>query len=150
MTAEQRPSRIVLGTIGDDAHIIGVRLFEYALRRAGFEVQCLGAQVAPEEFVQAAQDLQADAVLVSSVYGHAAHDCAGLRQQLDAAGLGGILLYLGGNLTLTEEGRDALIQRFQGMGFDRVYPGYTDPKEVIQTLHQDLAERARVRVVRAR
>lgn len=150
MNTPDRPWRVVIGTIGDDAHIIGVRLFEYALRKAGFEVMGLGAQVAPEEFVEAAREFQADAVLVSSVYGHAAHDCAGLRERSAGAGLEGILLYVGGNLTLTEEDPETLVQRFQAMGFDRVYPGYTDPKAVIAALNEDLAERVRVRVGRSR
>lgn len=150
MTAQEGSKRVVLGTIGDDAHIIGVQLFEYALRRAGFEVLCLGAQVSPEEFVEAARQFTADAVLVSSLYGHASHDCAGLRQKLAEAGMGDILLYVGGNLTLSEEDRGTIIDRFTKMGFDRVYPGYTDPKDVIKALQEDLATREKVRVRRGR
>ena len=44
-----KPS-VVLGTIGSDAHVVGVTLLEHALKEAGFEVRNLGAQVSRERF----------------------------------------------------------------------------------------------------
>ena len=62
---------LVTGVIGEDVHIIGIRIVEHALRRAGFKIVALGAQVSQEEFVEAAIETNADAILISSLGGHA-------------------------------------------------------------------------------
>ena len=36
---------VVLGVIGEDVHIVGARILEYALSDYGFKVVSLGAQV---------------------------------------------------------------------------------------------------------
>ena len=44
MSGDQSSSKgtIVTGVIGDDVHVIGIRLMEYALRQNGFTVVSLG------------------------------------------------------------------------------------------------------------
>ena len=62
---------IVTGVIGEDVHIVGIRIIEHALNDAGFKVNSLGAQVSQEEFLNAALETNADAILISSFSGHA-------------------------------------------------------------------------------
>ena len=57
---------VVLGVIGEDVHIVGARILEYALNDSGFNVISLGAQVSQEEFLDAAIETNADAILISS------------------------------------------------------------------------------------
>ena len=52
---ESRP-RVVLGTIGHDAHIVGSSVLRYALEGAGLEPVFLGALVQPQEFIDAAKN----------------------------------------------------------------------------------------------
>ena len=91
---------IVTGVIGADVHAVGNKILTYALEEAGFEMINLGVMVSQEEFVEAAVETNADAILVSSLYGHGEIDCNGLREKCDEAGLKDIPLLAGGNLVL--------------------------------------------------
>jgi methylaspartate mutase sigma subunit len=62
---------VVTGVIGEDVHVIGIRILEYALGEAGFKVVPLGSQVTQKEFINAAMETNADAIMVSSLSGHA-------------------------------------------------------------------------------
>jgi methylaspartate mutase sigma subunit len=45
---------LVTGVIGDDVHVVGIRLLDHALKHAGFKVEALGVQISQEEFINAA------------------------------------------------------------------------------------------------
>lgn len=132
---------LVLGVIGADPHNIGIKILEYALTKAGFKVVSLGTLVSQEEFVQAAIETGAAAILVSSVYGHGLLDCIGLKEKCLEAGLGDILLYVGGNLVVGKQEWRPVEETFRRMGFDRVYPPGTSPDRVIADLRHDLSLR---------
>ncbi len=132
---------IVLGTIGSDAHMIGAWVLQKALTGAGFAVTFLGSAVAQEEFVNAAIETNADAILVSSMYGMGILDCEGLRDKCIEAGLKDIILYAGGNVAASHElerNWPEVEKRFQDMGFNRVYPNTVKVGEVISALESDL------------
>jgi 5-methyltetrahydrofolate--homocysteine methyltransferase len=57
----------VIGTVKGDLHDIGKNLVCMMLEGAGFEVVDLGADVAPEKFVQAAKDTGAQIVGISTL-----------------------------------------------------------------------------------
>lgn len=128
---------VILGVIGSDAHVVGVTILERALATAGFEVVNVGAQSSRSEFVDAAAAHDADAVLVSSLYGHAERDCRGLHDRLADAGLDP-LTYVGGNLAVGQDDFAATRERFEAMGFDRVFDAETRPHEAIAALREDL------------
>lgn len=132
---------IVLGVIGADCHAVGNKILEIAFRDAGFVVHNLGVMVPQEEFVAAAIETNARALIISSLCGHAEIDCRGLRERCVEAGIGDILLYLGGNLTVGEADFQEVQQRFTAMGFNRVFPPGTMPEEGIEALRADLAAR---------
>jgi len=131
------PKTVILGVIGSDAHVVGITILEQALSAAGFDVENLGVQSSQAEFVDAAKACDAEAVLVSSLYGHARQDCAGLHERLDEAGLD-VLTYVGGNLSVGQHDFASTSERFREMGFDRVFDAETDPEEAIATLRRDL------------
>lgn len=133
---------LVLGVIGHDAHIIGNWVLKYALEKAGFRVVNLGAAVSQKEFINAAVETNADAILVSSLMGHAVFDCGGFRDACREAGLGGILLYIGGYLVVGDQDWPTVEQKFRQMGFDRVYPPSTTPAAAIADLEKDLTLKA--------
>ena len=89
---------IVLGVIGADCHAVGNKILDYAFTQAGFEVTNIGVLSSQEDFINAAIETGASAILVSSLYGHGEIDCRGLREKCEEAGLKDILLYAGGNL----------------------------------------------------
>lgn len=139
---------LVTGVIGADVHNIGLRILESALEEAGFNVVSLGILVSQEEFVKAAIETAADAILVSSLYGHGELDCPGLREKCIEAGLEGILLYVGGNLVVGKQPWEPVKEKFLAMGYDRVYPPGSTPHEAIRDLTADLAARRERRVER--
>ena len=58
--------RIIIGVIGDDIHVVGNRIIQLALEESGFQVFNLRTRNRPEHFCQAALEVNAHAVLVSS------------------------------------------------------------------------------------
>lgn len=133
--------RLVLGVIGADVHAVGNKILYHAFVEAGFDVANLGVMVSQEEFIAAAIETNADAILVSSLYGHGEIDCRGLREKCDEAGLEGILLYVGGNLVVGKQPFEEVEKRFRAMGFDRVFGPGSLPETNIECLHEDLCMR---------
>ncbi len=130
--------KVVMGVIGADVHAVGIRILDFAFSEAGFAVTNLGVMVSQEEFIAAAIETDADAILVSSLYGHGELDCRGLREKCDEAGLKGILLYVGGNIVVGKQPFEEVKERFYQMGFDRVFPPGTDPQVTIDYMKKDL------------
>ena len=129
---------VVTGVIGADGHIVSNWVLRQILTQEGFKVVSLGASVSQQEFVNAALETKADAILVSSIYGQGSIDCEGFRAKCDEAGLGKILLYVGGNLTIGEEEEESVERKFKAMGFNRVYAAQTQPIDAIKDLKKDL------------
>ncbi|WP_101294899.1 methylaspartate mutase subunit S [Halegenticoccus soli] len=132
------PRTVILGVIGSDAHVVGITILEQAFDAAGFDVVNLGVQTSQEEFVEAALARDAEAVLVSSLYGHAAQDCRGFHERLAEAGLGDLTTYIGGNLAVGQDDPEETRERFEAMGFTRVFDSETEPEEAIEALRVDL------------
>lgn len=132
---------VVIGTIGKDAHMIGGWVLSEAYKEAGFKVTFLGAVVPQEEFVQAAVETDADAILVSSSYGMGIIDCEGLREKCIEAGLDDIILYAGGTVAAPLDIANnwpQIEKRFAEMGFNRVFQNTCTAAMSIATLKADL------------
>ena len=89
----------------------------------------------------AAQETAADAMMISSLYGMAELDLDGFRNKCTEAGLGDILLYVGGILGVSRRDFAEDEDKFKRMGFDRVYPPETDIRIGISDLKADLSLR---------
>jgi len=136
---------VITGTVGMDAHVIGTKIVSRALKDAGFNVVALGMQVSPEEFISVAQETNADAILMSSLYGMAEIDLKGFNEKRLEAGLGDILLYIGGNLVIGRYDPAQVEPKFKKLGFDRVYPPETDIAAVIEKdLRKDLKAKGKM------
>lgn len=129
---------IVLGVIGSDCHAVGNKILDFAFTQAGFNVINIGVLSPQEDFISAAIETNADAIMVSSLYGHGEIDCRGLREKCNEAGLENIILYAGGNLVVGKQDWDSVEKRFLDMGFNRVYPPGTAPETGIRDLKNDL------------
>ena len=129
---------IVTGVIGADVHAVGNKILTYALEQAGFTVVNLGVMVSQEEYIEAAIETKADAILVSSLYGHGEIDCNGLREKCNEAGLKDIPLLAGGNLVVGKQNFEDVEKRFTAMGFTKVYPPGTSIDTTISDLYKIL------------
>ena len=130
--------KLILGVIGADVHAVGNKILAHAFTLAGFDVTNLGVMVSQEEYIEAAQEVDADAIIVSSLYGHGELDCRGLREKCDEAGLDGIILYVGGNIVVGKQDFVEVEKRFHDMGYNRVFPPGTTPEAAIEALKKDL------------
>jgi methylaspartate mutase sigma subunit len=136
---------IVTGVAGDDIHVMGIRLVEHALKSAGAKVVSLGVMTPISEFVEAAVETAADAVVLSSSNGHAAISCDGIREAFIEAGLGEMLLYIGGNLNVGRAASFEDVERqFQILGFDRVFEPNADLNAALVLIAADMHAREKV------
>jgi len=139
--ATATPFTLVTGVIGADTHIVGNRILSMALEEAGYRVVSLGALTPAGDFIRAAVETAADAILVSSLYGQGELDCRGFRDLCIEAGLDDILLYVGGNLVVGKQPWDVVEKRFLDMGFDRAFPPGTRVEGALAALAADFAAR---------
>ena len=130
--------RIVIGVIGDDIHIVGNRIMQLALEESGFTVFNLRTRNRPEHFCQAALEVNAHAVFVSSLNGEGEYWCSNFRKQFSDVGLGHILLYVGGNIVVGKRRQEDVVRLFKQYGFDRIYHQQPDISIAIADLYEDL------------
>ena len=79
--------RVVLGTVKGDLHDIGKNLVGMMLQGSGFEVIDLGADVAPQRFVEAVQTSAPDFVMMSALLTTTMLSMRDTVEALKAAGL---------------------------------------------------------------
>ena len=131
---------VVTGVIGEDVHITGIRVLEHALRNAGFKVISLGIYTSQEDFINAAIETNASAILISSLSGHAKVNVLGLKGKCLEAGLKDVFLYIGGMLAVDEPKWQDTERIFKEMGFNRVYPPSILPRRVVSDLKADFGK----------
>ncbi|MCL2618254.1 MAG: methylaspartate mutase subunit S [Defluviitaleaceae bacterium] len=129
---------VVLGVIGADVHAVGNKIIDFAFANAGYNVINLGVMVSQEEFIEAALESDAKAILVSSLYGHGEIDCRGLRAKCDEAGLKDVRVYVGGNLVIGKVDTGMVVETFKNMGFDRVFPSNVPIETALREISEDL------------
>ncbi len=129
---------VVLGVIGSDCHAVGNKILDYSLSAAGFNVVNIGVLSPQEDFINAAIETNADAIMVSSLYGHGEIDCRGMRENYIEAGLKDIKLFVGGNIVVGKQDWEEVHQKFKDMGFDRVYPPGTSTETAVKDLKEAL------------
>lgn len=129
---------VILGVIGADCHSVGNKILDRFYSEAGFNVINLGVLVSQDEFIDAAREKGAAAILVSSLYGHAEIDCEGLRDRCRQRGIGDIVLHVGGNLAVGKHDRRETVKKFRAMGYDRVYSPDIPLETSLADLRRDL------------
>jgi methylaspartate mutase sigma subunit len=141
VTKREVNKSVVIGTIGADAHIFGAWILAQAFEDAGFKVAFLGAVVPQRDFINAAIEVDADAILVSSMYGMGLLDCEGFREKCIEAGLSDIILYVGGTVAAPlelERNWQDIERRFREIGFNRVFRNTCTASEAVAALKTDL------------
>lgn len=74
--------KVVIGVIGSDCHAVGNKIIDHVLDKQGFDVVNIGVLSPQEDFINAAVETNADAIIVSSLYGHGELDCQGMREKM--------------------------------------------------------------------
>ena len=65
-----KKATLVIGVIGADCHAVGNKVLDRVFSNHGFRVINLGVMVSQDEYIDAAIETGADAIVVSSIYGH--------------------------------------------------------------------------------
>ena len=138
MTGKKEEKVIVLGVLGVDAHVVGNKIMAHVLEGKGFKVVNIGTFSSQQDFIRAAIETAADAILVGSLCGHGELECRGFRENCIEAGIGQIHLVVGGNLVVGKQKWEEVEGRFLQMGFNRAYPPGVPPQEVVEDLKRDL------------
>ncbi|WP_309244189.1 methylaspartate mutase subunit S [Micromonospora parastrephiae] len=133
---------VVLGVIGHDIHVVANRILEIGLSETGMRPYNLGTSNTIDDFVDAAAETGARAVLVSSLNGEGEVACAGAGDRFDAAGLGHVLRYAGGNLVVGSRPTAEVERVFLGYGFHRVFHQSVSFAPVFAALRADLLQAA--------
>ncbi|MCI4431485.1 MAG: cobalamin-dependent protein [Burkholderiales bacterium] len=110
-----KPIRVVLAKPGLDGHDQGAKVVARAMLDAGFDVHYTGLRQTPQQVVDAALRADADVIALSSMAGSHLPFCTRLKPLLEAAGLGGRLWVIGGNLP--KQDHDSL----RALGFKGVF-----------------------------
>jgi 5-methyltetrahydrofolate--homocysteine methyltransferase len=90
---------VVIGTVKGDLHDIGKNLVAMMLKGAGYKIVDLGADVAPEKFVEAARTNKADIVAMSALLTTTMVQMKNVVQAVQSAGLGIPVIVGGAPLT---------------------------------------------------
>ena len=114
-------TKIVIGVIGNDIHVVANRLLARGLRQEGYIVCNLGVSVLPEDFLYAAIEYEADVVIISSLNGEGEGWVRGFKQLFVNKQRSNVLLYIGGNLAVGERSSEDVERRYLDLGFDRAY-----------------------------
>lgn len=133
-----KDNTVILGVIGSDCHAVGNKILERVFTEGGFHVVNLGIMVSQEEFINAAIETNASAILISSLYGQGELDCEGMRSKCIEMGLDHIILYVGGNLVIGKTDFPIIEKKFQDMGYDRVFHPDSDLHEAVLLLKKDI------------
>lgn len=104
----EHAGRIVIGTVQGDLHDIGKNLVAAMLEGAGFDVIDLGADVSPDEFVQAVKDHGAGLVGLSALLTVTMPSMRATVEALESAGLRGDVKVLVGGAPLSESAASEL------------------------------------------
>lgn len=130
--------KVVLGVVGNDVHAVANRILEIGLREEGFAVCNIGVNRMPEDFVAAALEFDAAAILVSSLNGEGEIWCRDFRTLCAASGMNDILLYAGGNLVIGDMPPEEVESLYKSFGFDATYHMSSDLESVYRRLWKDL------------
>lgn len=111
---DRKPMRIVAGTIGDDEHSVGLReilnIKHGGIEKYGIECIYLGTSVPPEKLVEAAIEVNADAMLASTIISHDDihyKNIAKVDRIAREMGVRDRLMFVAGGTQVTDEGARA-------------------------------------------
>ncbi len=129
--------RLLIGSIGDDSHSVGMALLEIAFQEAGFVVTNMGILNRLEDFFREASGY--DAIFISCMNGHVdlyLHDFPIMKRRFEQKDATKRVWYLGGNLSVQEEG-ESIVKKYRRMGFDFVSPKPISCEAVMENLYRD-------------
>lgn len=139
-----RKEKVVLATVGADAHVNGVNMIREELENSGFEVIYIRGMNLPETVAEVAAEVKADVVGVSNLLGLGIELFPRVDKRLQELGLRDKVLVVAGGRVSEKEEEHTLYEdkiKNEGTGFlgvDGFFGPGSDPKEFIQWLKENI------------
>ena len=133
---ERKPMTVVCGTVGNDEHSVGLReiidIKHGGIEKYGIKVHYLGTSVPVEKLVNAAIELDADAILASTIISHDDihyKNIANIDRLAKEMGVRDRLMFLVGGTQITPE---IAVQMGADAGFGRGTKGIHDATFLVE------------------
>ncbi len=148
--AEKKPTRkqkMVLATVGADAHVMGVNLIREEFEKAGYEVIYMRGMNLPETVAEVAAEAKADIVGIANLLGLGRELFPRVEDRLQQLGLRDkVLLIGGGRISEKEEEHTFYEEKIanEGSGFlgvDGFFGPGTDPAQCVKWTEAELERR---------
>jgi methylmalonyl-CoA mutase cobalamin-binding domain/chain len=142
-----RKHKVVLGTVGADAHVSGVTLIKESLEEAGFEVVFLRGMNLPETVAEVVAETDADILGMSNLLGLGMELFPRAAQRLTELELRDKVIVVAGGRIAEKEEEHAFYEekiKSEGAGFlgvDGFFGPGTDPADFIAWIDKKIAER---------
>ncbi|MBP2637099.1 MAG: mgm [Firmicutes bacterium] len=147
---EKKPTRkqkMVLATVGADAHVMGVNLIREEFEKAGYEVIYMRGMNLPETVAEVVAEAKAEIVGVANLLGLGRELFPRVEDRLKQLGLRDkVLLIAGGRISEKEEEHTFYEEKMakEGtafLGVDKFFGPGTDPVECVKWTEQELERR---------
>ncbi len=141
-----KKGKIVLATVGADAHVVGVNVIREAIEKSGYEVIYLRGMNLPETVAEVAAEAKASVVGISNLLGMGTVLYPRVDERMKQLGIrDNTYLIAGGRIAEKEEDHAAMEEKIktEGTGFlkvDAFFGPGTDPVKVIEWLDNNLKE----------
>jgi methylmalonyl-CoA mutase cobalamin-binding domain/chain len=142
-----RKEKIVLATVGADAHVNGINVVREAFQDAGYDVIYLRGMNLPETVAEVAAEAKADAVGVSNLLGLGNTLFPRVEKRLKELGLRDkTVVWAGGRIAEKEEEHRMYEEKIakEGVGFmgvDAFFGPNSTPEECVETIGRLIAEK---------
>ncbi|MBP2656187.1 MAG: methylmalonyl-CoA mutase family protein [Firmicutes bacterium] len=141
-----KKTKVVLGTVGADAHVVGINTIKDAIEQAGFEVIFLRGMNLPETVAEIAVESKADIIGVNNLLGMGAILFPRIRARLVQLGKeGDIRVIAGGRAAEKEEEHSAMEAKIAAegsefLGVEAFFGPGTPPEKVVEWLQKNIEE----------
>ncbi len=145
--APTRKEKVVLATVGADAHVNGVNVVREAFLRDGYEVIYLRGMNLPETVAEVAAEANADAVGVSNLLGLGGTLFPRVEKRLKELGLRDKMVVWAGGRIAEKEEEHAMYEakiKAEGVGFmgvDAFFGPDSTPEECVEAIAKLMAEK---------
>lgn len=129
--------RLLIGSVGDDSHSVGMALLEIAFRESGFFVENIGIMNSMDDFFDRAVNF--DAIFISCMNGHAdlyLKEFPYRLKRFNRQNKDPKAWYLGGNLSVQDLPED-FVRKYRRLGFDFVSPKPISCQAILERLMRD-------------
>lgn len=145
-----KKEKVLLATVGADAHVVGINVIREAFEQEGYEVIYLRGMNLPETVAEVAAEAKADVVGVSNLLGLGLTLFPRVERRLKELGIrDDILLMAGGRIAEKEEEHALMEDKIKNEGYDFLGvegffgPG-TDPRDVIGWVEKRIKEKRQI------